>query len=110
MAETATSAVLDTDLLTPLGAYLRLRGHGRASFLLESVEQGRLGRYSLVGAGSRLLSYEEAERCCLIAREPAPELSEGGSQGGNDHGPCHQRKASRREVDGNGTRRVPSGG
>jgi len=63
LAETATSAVLDTDLLTPLGAYLRLRGLGRASFLLESVEQGRLGRYSLVGAGSRLLTYEEAERC-----------------------------------------------
>jgi len=63
LSETATSAVLDTDLLTPLGAYLRLRELGRASFLLESVEQGRLGRYSLVGAGSRLLSYEQAERC-----------------------------------------------
>ena len=34
---------------------------GGASFLLESVEQGRLGRYSLVGCGSRLLTYEEAE-------------------------------------------------
>src|SRR5438034_5922099 len=63
MAETATATVLDTDLLTPLGAYLRLRKLGRASFLLESVEQGRLGRYSLVGAGSRLLDFEEAERC-----------------------------------------------
>ena len=62
MAETATKAVLDTDLLSPLGAYLRLRELGCASFLLESVEQGRLGRYSLVGAGSRLLTYEEAER------------------------------------------------
>ena len=60
MSETLT-ATLDTGLLTPLGAYLRLRGEGRASFLLESVEQGRLGRYSLVGAGTRLLSYEEAE-------------------------------------------------
>jgi anthranilate synthase component 1 len=57
-----TSAVLDTDLLTPLGAYLQLRAAGRASFLLESVERGRLGRYSLVGSGSRLISYEEAER------------------------------------------------
>jgi anthranilate synthase component I len=62
LAETATAAVLDTDLLTPLGAYLRLRERGRASFLLESVEQGRLGRHSLVGCGSRLLTYEEAER------------------------------------------------
>jgi len=57
------TTVLDTDLLTPLGAYLRLRGEGRASFLLESVEQGRLGRHSLVGCGSRLVSFEEAERC-----------------------------------------------
>src|SRR5439155_4598790 len=54
--------VVSTDLLTPLGAYLRLRERGRASFLLESVEQGRLGRHSLVGSGSRLLTYEEAER------------------------------------------------
>jgi anthranilate synthase component I len=59
---TMTSS-LDTDLLTPLGAYLRLRGEGTASFLLESVEQGRLGRYSLIGSGSRLLSFEEAETC-----------------------------------------------
>nr|MBA3400573.1 hypothetical protein [Actinomycetota bacterium] len=52
-----------TDLITPLGAYLRLRGAGRASFLLESVEKGRLGRYSFVGAGSRLLTFEDAEAC-----------------------------------------------
>ena len=63
MSETAITPVLDTDLLTPLGAYLKLRGEGRAAFLLESVEQGRLGRHSLVGCGSRLLTYEEAERC-----------------------------------------------
>ena len=55
--------VISTDLLTPLGAYLRLREGGRASFLLESVEQGRLGRHSFVGCGSRLLSFEEAEAC-----------------------------------------------
>jgi anthranilate synthase component 1 len=59
------SAVISTDLVTPLGAYLRLRGDGpgRGSFLLESVERGRLGRYSLVGSGSRLVSFEEAEAC-----------------------------------------------
>jgi anthranilate synthase component 1 len=56
------TTVSDTDLLTPLGAYLHLRAGGRASFLLESVEQGRLGRYSLVGSGSRVVSYEEAEQ------------------------------------------------
>ncbi len=38
------------------------RRHG-AAFLLESVDQGRLGRYSLVGCGSRLVSLAEAERC-----------------------------------------------
>src|SRR6058998_3297662 len=53
--------VVSTDLITPLGAYLRLRESGPASFLLESVEHGRLGRYSFVGSGSRLVSYEEAE-------------------------------------------------
>ena len=50
-----------TDLLTPLGAYLRLRDGVGGSFLLESVERGRLGRHSFVGAGSRLVSFEEAE-------------------------------------------------
>jgi anthranilate/para-aminobenzoate synthase component I len=50
-----------TDLITPLGAYLRLRDRGRAAFLLESVERGRLGRHSLVGCGSRLCSFAEAE-------------------------------------------------
>ena len=56
------STAIQTDLVTPLGAYLALRGSGRASFLLESVERGRLGRHSLVGAGSRLVTFEEAER------------------------------------------------
>jgi anthranilate synthase component I len=57
--------VISTDLLTPLGAYLRLRKAGRASFLLESVEQGRLGRHSFVGAGSRVVDFAEAEACGL---------------------------------------------
>ncbi len=56
------SSAIQTDLVTPLGAYLALRDTGRASFLLESVERGRLGRHSLVGAGSRLVTFEEAER------------------------------------------------
>jgi anthranilate synthase component I len=57
--------VISTDLLTPLGAYLRLREDGRASFLLESVEKGRLGRHSFVGAGSRVVNFAEAESCGL---------------------------------------------
>ena len=56
------STVIAADLITPLGAYVRLRRDGEASFLLESVEQGRLGRYSFVGCGPRLVSLEEAER------------------------------------------------
>src|SRR5436305_5857264 len=52
---------LATDLLPPLGAYLRLREGAAASFLLESVERGRLGRHSFVGRGSRLVGFDEAE-------------------------------------------------
>jgi anthranilate synthase component I len=55
--------VINTDLITPLGAYMRLRESGRGSFLLESVERGRLGRHSFVGFGSRFLDFAEAEAC-----------------------------------------------
>jgi len=58
---TRPATPIPTDLLTPLGAYLRLREEGAGSFLLESVERGRPGRYSFVGSGSRLCSLEEAE-------------------------------------------------
>ena len=58
LTETATE--IPTDLITPLGAYLRLREDG-PSFLLESVERGRLGRYSFVGCGSRMVTFDEAE-------------------------------------------------
>ena len=57
-----TTHEIATDLITPLGAYLRLRAQAEASFLLESVERGRLGRHSLVGSGSRLCTFEKAER------------------------------------------------
>jgi anthranilate synthase component I len=56
-----TATDIATDLLTPLGAYLKLRGQGRGAFLLESVERGRLGRFSFVGSGSRLCGIAEAE-------------------------------------------------
>ena len=56
-----TDTAIDTGLVTPLGAYLRLRSRGRGAFLLESVERGRLGRYSFVGCGERFVSFEEAE-------------------------------------------------
>ena len=59
----SVAASMPTDLLTPLGAYLRLRGGGGGAFLLESVERGRLGRYSFVGTGSRICDLAEAEVC-----------------------------------------------
>jgi anthranilate synthase component I len=52
---------IHADLITPLGAYLRLSRGREGSFLLESVEKGRLGRFSLVGSGARLVSFEDAE-------------------------------------------------
>jgi anthranilate synthase component 1 len=55
------TTVIPTDLITPLGAYVRVRGAGGAAFLLESVERGRLGRYSFVGCGSRVVGLEEAQ-------------------------------------------------
>jgi anthranilate synthase component 1 len=61
--EIAIAPDIATDLVTPLGAYLRLRGEGRAAFLLESVERGRLGRHSLVGCGRHLCDLAEAEAC-----------------------------------------------
>jgi len=54
------TTTVNTDLLTPLGAYLRLREAGTASFILESVERGRLGRNSWMGAGSRIVEFDEA--------------------------------------------------
>jgi anthranilate synthase component I len=56
-----STAEIATDLLTPLGAYLRLREDAPAAFLLESVERGRLGRHSFVGRGARLVGFDEAE-------------------------------------------------
>ena len=59
-----------TDLITPLSAYLRLREGARGAFLLESVERGRLGRFSFVGCGSRVVYANEAEACVELAGEP----------------------------------------
>src|SRR5690348_493292 len=55
------TSTVDTTLITPLAAYLDLRTRGRAAFLLESVDRGRLGRHSFVGCGDRLVTFEEAE-------------------------------------------------
>ena len=84
------SIPIASDLFTPLGAYVHLRERARASFLLESVRQGRLGRYSFVGAGSRVCEVAEAERCerpvvgyvgydWAATLEPTVPLPEGGA-------------------------------
>lgn len=41
------------DLETPVTAYLKLSEKERVSFLLESVERGQQGRFSIVGVGAR---------------------------------------------------------
>src|SRR5947207_13029661 len=49
------------DCETPVSAFLKLRGSGPC-FLLESAEQGRLGRYSFLGFRPRaVLRYAGAE-------------------------------------------------
>jgi anthranilate synthase component I len=83
------TAEIATDLLTPLGAYLRLREGAAGAFLLESVERGRLGNHSFVGRGSRLVGFDEAERLgepvvgylgydVVTRLEPTVELPENG--------------------------------
>jgi anthranilate synthase component 1 len=54
---------IDISTQSPLEAYLALRKEGGATFLLESVVHGRLGRNSFAGRGERLVSFEEAETC-----------------------------------------------
>src|ERR687887_2007471 len=63
------SFMADTE--TPVSAYLKLRGEG-PSFLLESAEQGRIGRWSFLGFRPRtvmrleggVLTVDGEERAC----------------------------------------------
>ena len=58
---------LPADLLTPVGAFLRIRHRGPA-FLLESVERGQqVGRYSFLGAGCRPMPLDAAPDGDLFA-------------------------------------------
>ncbi len=43
------------DCETPVSAFLKLREHGHPCFLLESADQGRVGRYSFIGYRPRKL-------------------------------------------------------
>src|SRR3954454_16607027 len=53
---------IPADLITPVGAYLRLReALGAPAFLLESVERGeQVGRYSFLAAGLPAVGTLEA--------------------------------------------------
>jgi hypothetical protein len=66
--------ILPADLVTPVGAYLRLRAAlGAPAFLLESVERGeQVGRYSFLGCGLRSAD-SLAEAVAFSRSQPPPE-------------------------------------
>jgi anthranilate synthase component 1 len=73
--QTRATRTLPADLLTPVGAYMRLREEfGAPSFLLESVERGeQVGRYSFLGAGgSETADLDEAVAFSKSHAGPAP--------------------------------------
>jgi anthranilate synthase component 1 len=59
------------DRETPVSAFLKLRGQGPA-FLLESAEQGRLGRYSFLGFRPRALLRWSGGELSRYGREASP--------------------------------------
>jgi anthranilate synthase component 1 len=62
--------VLPADLLTPVGAYLRLAQGARYSFLLESVEGGeKIARYTFVGANPAEVFRFSGGACVLESRD-----------------------------------------
>ncbi|HEY6652683.1 MAG TPA: hypothetical protein VI028_01005, partial [Solirubrobacterales bacterium] len=64
------------DLETPVSAFLKLRGDG-PSFLLESAEQGRLGRWSFLGFRPRSLLRWSDGRLSEWGSESASESGSG---------------------------------
>jgi anthranilate synthase component 1 len=74
MNDDRSTRTLPADLITPVGAYLRLcQELGAPAFLLESVERGeQVGRHSFLGAGVRTVdSLDEA--LAFAASLPGPE-------------------------------------
>jgi anthranilate synthase component 1 len=62
--------VLPADLLTPVGAYLRLAQGARYSFLLESVEGGeKIARYTFAGANPAEVFRFSGGACVLESRD-----------------------------------------
>jgi anthranilate synthase component I len=83
MSSDLDTRILPADLVTPVGAYLRLReALGAPAFLLESVERGeQVGRYSFLGAGLPAVdSLEEA--AAFAASRPGPRPGEPPFMGG----------------------------
>ncbi|MBK5910661.1 anthranilate synthase component I [Rhodothalassium salexigens] len=71
---TALHLRLVGDLETPVSAYLKLAVPGQPSFLLESVEGGRVrGRYSIIGTAPDLLWRVRGERA-EVNRQPGDDL------------------------------------
>jgi anthranilate synthase component I len=61
------------DLLTPVGAYLRIARDARYSFLLESVEGGEtIARYTFAGANPVEVFRARGRECSLDSRPEAP--------------------------------------
>ena len=57
------------DLLTPVGAHLRLARNAKYSFLLESVEGGEtIGRYTFVGMEPEEVFRARGRACTIEAR------------------------------------------
>ncbi len=64
------------DCETPVSAFLKLRGEGPA-FLLESAEQGRLGRFSFLGFRPRAIVRWQEGRLLEWGSKSAPESHTG---------------------------------
>src|SRR3954468_10725673 len=74
---------LPGDLLTPVGAYLRIRDLG-PGFLLESIERGQQGgRYSFLGAGCEAiqLDHDAADPFARLREFLAAHPGGGGAEG-----------------------------
>jgi anthranilate synthase component 1 len=67
---------ITADLLTPVGAYLRLAHNAKYSFLLESVEGGeKIARYTFLGANP-VEVFRYAKGACIVEGEGRLEWQE----------------------------------
>src|SRR5262249_2639920 len=90
------------DTETPVSAFLKLRGSGPA-FLLESAEQGRLGRYSFLGFQPRaVLRWSDG----VLSEWTGAELATAGEAGA--WGDPTASRAAEAKVAGGGLRPPPA--